>query len=109
MNYNENMTMLELTKVYNKITGKNIKGFSTKAIALEKIKQAETLYSSKPYQPSIKDEPVKDQKKLSPKQLEDQLGLPAIVIRRKLRKLFPDMAKKGTWKITSEMIEALKK
>lgn len=43
----------------------------------------------------------------APKQLEDELGMSAALIRKKLRKLFPELAKKGTWKITPAMVEAL--
>lgn len=104
MDYN-NMTMNDITKEYNKLTQKNIKGFNNKTIAIEKLNQARNLYGPKLKQTP----PVNEAEKIySPKQLEVELGLPSIVIRRKLRKLFPEMAKKGAWKITPQMIEVIK-
>lgn len=109
----ENLTLKELVDEYNKISRKNIKTFPSKEIAIEKLKELTTLYSNKPYKSKILEEelePVLERVKkyYTPKQLEEELNLPAIIIRRKLRKKFPEMAKQGTWKITEEMIEALK-
>lgn len=90
-----NMTLGELTKEYNKMTGEN--------------KKFESIEQAKGYISAVLDTPAPEPKKtFSPKQLEEELHLPAITIRKKLRKLFPEMAKKGTWKITEDMIKTLK-
>lgn len=96
--------MKQLIEEHNKIAQKKVKAFHSKEEAVKRIEYWQNLYSSKPAPaPTIKEE-----KTYTPKQLEVKLNLPAIVIRRKLRKLFPEMAKQGAWKITDEMVEKLK-
>lgn len=96
-------TMRELIEEYNKVSPKKRKYFNSKEEAIQQIEYWKNLYSNKPTP-----KPVVEEKTYTPKQLETTLNLPAIVIRRKLRKLFPEMAKQGTWKITQSMVEKLK-
>ena len=99
------MTMNEMVAEYNKLTGKNIKKFETKAIAekrLEEARKSKTVPTSQV--PHVKRDIV-----YSPKQLEVELGKDQLAIRKKLRKLFPDKAKQGAWRITIEMLDQLRK
>lgn len=89
----ETLSLKELVDYYNQITGKNIKKFESKAYAIKKIKEVK----------------MAEEKTYTPKQLEVILNANQMVIRKKLRKLFPDQAKKGAWKITETMLEELKK
>lgn len=113
INY-EDMTMKELVNIYNKYTDKPVKAFNNKIIAIEKVKELKTLYSSHPYKSDkvIEEREVKVPEKkpdyLTPKQVEVELNLTAPIIRKRLRKLFPEMAKQGSWKITPEMVERIK-
>lgn len=88
----ETLSLKELVDYYNQITGKNIKKFESKAYAIKKIKEVK----------------MAEEKTYTPKQLEVILNSNQMVIRKKLRKLFPDQAKKGAWKITETMLEELK-
>lgn len=87
------LSLKELVDRYNQITGKNIKKFESKAYAIKKLQEVETMTEPKTY---------------TPKQLEVILNTNQMVIRKKLRKMFPDQAKKGAWKITEDMLEVLK-
>lgn len=103
-------TMKQLIEEHNKIALKPRKYFSSKQEVIEQIEYWKTFYSKKPAETN---QPVQviqkpEEKTYTPKQLETVLNLPAIVIRRKLRKLFPEMAKQGTWKVTESMVEKLK-
>lgn len=97
----ETATMSELIAYYNFMTHQGIKSFPNRETALKKIEEQETLYSSNPVK---YDWPVESY--YSPKQAEEILGLKPTIIRKKLRKLFPDHS--GPWKITKEMIEKCK-
>ena len=95
------MTMQQIVDEYNKLTGKNIKKFETKTIGFKKLEEARN--NSKPI-------PHKEKEKTyTPKQLEVELGKNQLAIRKKLRKLYPTMAKKGAWRITLEMLDELRK
>ena len=96
-------TMKQLIEEHNKIAPKKVKFFHTKEEAIQRIEYWKNLYSNK--KPEL---PKQEEKFYTPKQLETKLNLPAIVIRRKLRKTFPELAKQGTWKITEKMVEKLK-
>ena len=100
-------TMKELIEEHNKIALKPRKYFNNKEEVIQQIEYWKNFYSRKPTEaaPAPK---KSEEKTYTPKQLETILNLPAIVIRRKLRKTFPEMAKQGTWKITEEMVEKLK-
>ena len=97
-------TMNEMVAEYNKLTGKNIKKFETKAIAIKRLEEARKIQAKTSQVPHVKREIV-----YSPKQLEVELGKGQLAIRKKLRKLFPNMAKKGAWRITLEMLDELRK
>ena len=102
-------TMKQLIEEHNKIALKPRKYFNSKKEVIEQIEYWKTFYSRKPTEIAQPAPQKKEEEKIyTPKQLEGILNLPAIVIRRKLRKLFPEMAKQGTWKITKEMVEKLK-
>lgn len=87
------LSLKELVDRYNQLTGKNIKKFESKAYAIKKLQEVETMTEPKTY---------------TPKQLEVILNTNQMVIRKKLRKMFPDQAKKGAWKITEDMLKTLK-
>lgn len=101
-------TMKQLIEEHNQIAPRKVKSFHSRAEAIKRIEYWKNLYSTnKNQQPS---EPViekKEEKTYTPKQLEAKLNLPAIVIRRKLRKQFPDLAKQGAWQITEEMVKCI--
>ena len=129
-------TMNEMVAEYNKLTGKNIKKFETKAIAIKRLEEARKIQKQEdavadhlsknidslveralknrvtPEQDRAKTSQVPHVKKeivYSPKQLEVELGKGQLAIRKKLRKLFPDKAKQGAWRITIEMLNELRK
>jgi hypothetical protein len=95
------MTINEMVVEYNRLTGKNIKKFATKEIAIKKLMEARLA--------ADKEKVVSKEKTYTPKQLETELGKDQLVIRRKLRKLYPTMAKQGAWKITLQMLDELRK
>ncbi len=92
-------TMQQMVDEYNKLTGKNIKRFENKEIATKKLIAARL--ASVPT--------TEKEKTYTPKQLEGELGKGQLAIRKKLRQLYPDKAKKGAWKITLEMLNELRK
>lgn len=87
----QEMTLQELVDHYNSLTGGNLKKFESKEVAIRRIQQ---------YMPK---------QVFTPKQLEVRLNMNSLKIRKLLRKTFPDMAKKGQWKITEDMITKLLK
>lgn len=133
------LTMAQIVAEYNKLTGKNIKKFETKTIGLKKLnearnakpitdKQLGTILTKKINTFTVTNPPkdvealgdtfsqIADQivkqtskKTYTPKQLEVELGKNQLAIRKKLRKLFPDKAKQGAWRITLEMLDELRK
>ena len=118
----ENKTMQQLVDEYNALTGKNIKKFENKAIAIKRLQEAKkntintkqlgNILTKKLNEMSMEEkamENIKKSKTYSPKQLETELGMSPLAIRKKLRKTFPDQAKKGAWVITLEMLEILRK
>ena len=102
--------MKQLIEEHNRIALKPRKYFNSKQEVIEQIEYWKTFYSKKPTEvvQSTQTPQKVEEKTYTPKQLEVVLNLPAIVIRRKLRKIFPEMAKQGTWKITEAMVEKLK-
>ncbi len=99
-------TMKQLIEEHNQIAPRKVKSFHSRAEAVKRIEYWKNLYSPKNQSPA----PVvekKEEKTYTPKQLEARLNLPAIVIRRKLRKQFPDLAKQGAWQITEEMVKCI--
>lgn len=128
------MTMNEMVAEYNKLTGKNIKKFETKAIAEKRLEEARKIQKQEDalanhlsknidslVERALKNRVTPEQAKTSqvphvkrdivysPKQLEVELGKDQLAIRKKLRKLFPDKAKQGAWRITIEMLDQLRK
>ena len=113
--------MQQLVDEYNALTGKNIKKFETKAIAIKRLQEAKNTITTKQLGNILTSklnemsteakamENIKKSKTYSPKQLEKELGMSPLAIRKKLRKTFPDQAKKGAWVITLEMLEILRK
>lgn len=117
-------TMKEMVDEYNKLTGKNIKKFENKEVATKRLIAAR-LASPKvvsTYKVTEKKSVAKQfddiatqivkktqEKTYTPKQLEGELGKGQLAIRKKLRQLYPDKAKKGAWKITLEMLNELRK
>ena len=103
------MPMKQLLEEYNKMPMRKKLNSPTKAQLIKAIEETKNLYSSK-LTTETKPEIIEKVKKIyTPKQLETRLNLPASVIRKKLRKLFPEMAKQGAWKIEEEMVLALEK
>lgn len=102
----EEKTMPELVEYYNKLTRQKVKTFPDKETAIKKIQEQETLYSNNPIKYNWDD--AKEEKYFSPKQLEVILNMKATVIRKKLRKLFPEEAKHGSWNITQAMVDKIK-
>ena len=117
------LTMQQIVTEYNKLTGKNIKKFETKTIGLKKLDEARNAKAITTHRVMDNPETIGDafsqiatqivkqtsKKTYTPKQLEVILNTNQMVIRKKLRKMFPDQAKKGAWKITETMLEELKK
>ena len=108
-------TMQQMVDEYNKLTGKNIKRFENKEIATKRLIAARWA-SSKVVSTYKVDESKQfddiatvQEKTYTPKQLEGELGKGQLAIRKKLRQLYPDKAKKGAWKITLEMLNELRK
>lgn len=97
------MTINEMVIEYNRLTGKNIKKFATKEIAIKKLMEARLAADRE------KVVIATQEKTYTPKQLEVELGKGQLVIRKKLRKLYPEKAKQGAWKITLQMLEELRK
>lgn len=117
------MTINEMVVEYNRLTGKNIKKFATKEIAIKKLMEARLAADKEKVVSTHKVDEKKSvlkqfddivvkkthEKTYTPKQLETELGKDQLVIRRKLRKLYPTMAKQGAWKITLQMLDELRK
>lgn len=103
------MTINEMVIEYNKLTGKNIKKFATKEIAIKKLIEARLAADRETTHRVEKPQQFDVQKTYTPKQLETELGRDQLVIRRKLRKLYPEKAKQGAWKITLQMLDELRK
>lgn len=117
------MTMAQIVAEYNKLTGKNIKKFETKTIGLKKLYEARNAKPITTHRVIDNPKTIGDtfsqiatqivkqtsKKTYTPKQLEVELGKNQLAIRKKLRKLFPDKAKQGAWRITLEMLDELRK